>query len=39
MGAEFLDDSEITIKILKCGTPRTIAIIVLQIEKFDVTLH
>ena len=29
----------ITIKILKFGTPQTIAIIVLKIEKFDVTLH
>ena len=28
-----------TIKILKFGTPETIAIIVLKIEKFDVTLH
>ena len=28
-----------TIKILKFGTPQTIAIIVLKIEKFDVTLH
>ena len=31
------DDS--TVKILKFGTPQTIAIIVLKIEKFDVTLH
>ena len=31
--------SESTIKILKVGTPQTIAIIVLKIEKFDVTLH
>ena len=29
----------ITIKILKFGTPQTFAIIVLKIEKFDVTLH
>ena len=29
----------ITVKILKFGTPKTIAIIVLKIEKFDVTLH
>ena len=29
----------ITVKILKFGTPQTIAIIVLKIEKFDVTLH
>ena len=28
----------ITVKILKFGTPQTIAIIVLKIEKFDVTL-
>ena len=30
---------EDTVKILKFGTPQTIAIIVLKIEKFDVTLH
>ena len=30
---------KITVKILKFGTPQTIAIIVLKIEKFDVTLH
>ena len=30
---------EITVKILKFGTPQTIAIIVLKIEKFGVTLH
>ena len=29
----------ITVKILKFGTPQTIAIIVLKTEKFDVTLH
>ena len=29
----------ITVKILKFGIPQTIAIIVLKIEKFDVTLH
>ena len=29
----------ITVKILKFGTPQTIAIIVLNIETFDVTLH
>ena len=29
----------ITVKILKFGTPQTIAIIVLKIEKFDVTWH
>ena len=28
-----------TVKILKFGTPQTIAIIVLKIEKSDVTLH
>ena len=28
-----------TVKILKFGTPQTIAIIVLKIAKFDVTLH
>ena len=28
-----------TVKILKFGTPQTIAIIILTIEKFDVTLH
>ena len=28
-----------TVKILKFGTPKTIAIIVLKIEMFDVTLH
>ena len=28
-----------TVKIIKFGTPQTIAIIVLKIEKFDVTLH
>ena len=28
-----------TVKILKFGTPQTIAILVLTIEKFDVTLH
>ena len=31
--------SGFTVKILKFGTPQTIAIIVLKIEKFDVTLH
>ena len=29
----------LTVKILKFGTPQTIAIIVLKIEKFDVPLH
>ena len=28
-----------TVKILKFGTPQTIAIIVLKMETFDVTLH
>ena len=28
-----------TVKILNFGTPQTIAIIILKIEKFDVTLH
>ena len=28
-----------TVKILKFRTPQTIAIIVLKVEKFDVTLH
>ena len=28
-----------TVKILKFGTPQTIAIIILKLEKFDVTLH
>ena len=28
-----------TVKILKFGTPQTIAIIVLKIETFDETLH
>ena len=30
---------QITIKILKFGTPQTIAISVLKLVKFDVTLH
>ena len=29
----------LTVKILKFGTPQTNSIIVLKIEKFDVTLH
>ena len=29
----------ITVKNLKFGTPQTIAIIVLKLVKFDVTLH
>ena len=28
-----------TVKNLKFGTPQTIAIIVLKVEKFDITLH
>ena len=28
-----------TVKILKFGTPQTIAIIVVKIENFDITLH
>ena len=36
---ECYDAHPITVKILKFGTPKTIAIIVLKIEKFDVTLH
>ena len=35
----FRTNNIITVKILKFGTPQTIAIIVLKIEKFDVTLH
>ena len=31
--------SHTTVKILKFGTAQTIAIIVLKIEKFDVTLY
>ena len=34
--ASSLDD---TVKILKFGTPQIIAIIVLKLVKFDVTLH
>ena len=29
----------VTVKIIKFGTPNTIAIIVLKLVKFDVTLH
>ena len=32
-------NTQATVKILKFGTPQTIAIIVLQKEKFDLTLH
>ena len=35
----FLNNMLVTVKILKFGTPQTIAIIVLKIEKFEVTLH
>ena len=35
----FIANIQNTVKILKFGTPQTIAIIVLEIEKFDVTLH
>ena len=38
--AEEVDGSLLhTVKILKFGTPQTIAIIVLKLVKFDVTLH
>ena len=37
--ANLMVNSKCTVKILKFGTPQTIAIIVLKIEKFDVTLH
>ena len=30
---------QLTVKILKFGTPQTIAIIILKLVKFDVTLH
>ena len=32
-------ETDLPVKILKFGTPQTTAIIVLKIEKFDVTLH
>ena len=35
----YVCDSQSTVKILKFGTPQTIAIVVLKLEKFDVTLH
>ena len=35
----YRDPFVFTVKILKFGTPQTIAIIVLKIEKFDVTLN
>ena len=34
-----LEETLPTVKILKFGTPQTIAIIVLKLVKFDVTLH
>ena len=39
MVCNFCGKKQFTVKILKFGTPQTIAIIVLKIEKFDVTLH
>ena len=36
---QFCRTNRDTVKILKFGTPQTIAIIVIEIEKFDVTLH
>ena len=39
VSAEAMLKFYITVKILKFGTPQTIAIIVLKIKKFDVTLH
>ena len=36
---EELKHFKYTVKILKFGTPQTIAIIVLKLVKFDVTLH
>ena len=36
---DVLCTDKLTVKILKFGTPQTIAIIVLKIEKFDETLH
>ena len=38
-GEEKKKEKWCTVKILKFETPQTIAIIVLKIEKFDVTLH
>ena len=32
-------DWDNTVKILKFGTPQKTAIIVLKLEKFDITLH
>ena len=39
MGQNELNVTTVTVKILKFGTPQTIAIIVLRLVKFDVTLH
>ena len=36
---EIISQGLSTVKILKFGTPQTIAILVLKMEKFDVTLH
>ena len=36
---KFTGETVVTVKILKFGTPQTIAIIVLKLVKFDVTLH
>ena len=38
-GKRMMREMMCTVKILKFGTPQTIAIIVLKLEKFDVTLH
>ena len=38
-GAIIRINAVFTVKILKFGTPQTIAIIVLKIERFEVTLH
>ena len=37
--AKFQKAPAYTVKILEFGTPQTIAIIVLKIEMFDITLH
>ena len=37
--SKFCQVHPVTVKILKFGTPQTIAITVLKKEKFDVTLH
>ena len=38
-GRQMMLEMRFTVKILKFGTPQTIAIIVVKIENFDVTLH